>query len=142
MNQTCSRCGNTIEANDIFCSNCGQKFIRVTPSPPIQPTSNPQDEPLTLGKCIFGFLLLMIPIVNIICVLVWAISKKSNTNAKNIARTLILATLLSIALFVFGITRFFVQFTSFTTPHKQTIEEIVPSIPWHDLDLPFDVSTV
>ncbi len=175
MNLSCKYCGAPIDADDLFCTNCGKKIeenfnsyfqkkestpTEQVPPSPQKPSSeqspsseqesqpregdvlqqSSKNEPLTFGKCIFSLLLLLIPFVNIICLFVWAFSRNSNTNAKNIARTLLLALVIATALFILGIAQFFFQFTTFTNSPSHTIEEESPSMPWDHLELPFDVS--
>lgn len=102
-----------------------------------QPSKN---EPLTLGKCILGLVLLCIPFVNIVCLFVWAFSGNANTNIQNIARTLLIAGVLCIALVIGGFANFLFRFDTFTDFPTETMEEVAPTMPWERLDLLFDVS--
>lgn len=45
---------------------------------------------MTLGNWIVTYLLLMIPLVNIILVIVWAVSKTENPNRKNWAQAMLI----------------------------------------------------
>lgn len=143
MSEQCTHCGNLVKSNDVFCTICGQRIHHTTqntesnvsdshiPSP-----QELQNQPLTLGKCVFGLLLLAIPVVNFICILVWAFSNHSNTNAKNMARALLIACALALAFCIFGMTQLILRFDHFTTtPPAVHIEQTVP---WEHF--PFDVS--
>ncbi|WP_317854149.1 hypothetical protein [Chakrabartyella piscis] len=138
MKEICTKCGSAIDSLDVFCSGCGRKIDR---SHNIHtPKQSIDNEPLTIGKCLLGLLLLVIPVVNLICLLIWAFSSNSNTNVKNIARALLLAVVICTALLIFGAVQCFFELqTFFSTPPAQ-IEETIPSIPWKHLDIPFDVS--
>lgn len=57
-------------------------------------------EPLTMGQYIVMFLLLMIPIANIILPFVWAFGSNTNVNKKNFARALLIMMAIGIVLSV------------------------------------------
>lgn len=57
-----------------------------------------QEEPITTGSYIGIFLLLMIPIVNLICLLVWACGGCARRNKTNLARALLVWMLIGAVL--------------------------------------------
>lgn len=59
---------------------------------------DPRYKPLSVGGYIGMFVLSAIPIINIILILVWAISGNTNYNRKSYARAIILMTLVILAL--------------------------------------------
>ncbi len=67
-------------------------------------TQEPVAPVMTVGKWIVTYLLLMIPLVNIILMIVWAVSDTENPNRKNwaIAMLIFWAISIVIAMFAWG----------------------------------------
>ncbi|MDO4552763.1 MAG: hypothetical protein Q4C22_04420 [Bacillota bacterium] len=57
-----------------------------------------RDQVMGLGAWLLVFLLMIIPIVNIICLIVWAVSGKTNRNKQNMARAAIIWMVIGIVL--------------------------------------------
>ncbi|MGN0690653.1 MAG: zinc ribbon domain-containing protein [Oscillospiraceae bacterium] len=86
----CKNCGTDNAENSSFCSSCGASMNAESapaPAPAPAPTYvNVQmpsnvSEPISVGGYVGMFILMGIPLVNIICLIVWICS--SNKNTKN-----------------------------------------------------------
>lgn len=119
MSNTCSHCGAPTPQDDRFCRNCGVQLDipkEAPHEPPREPQNKPhestekrhnQTAPLSFGDCLLIGLLFMIPVVNIIVLLLWALDKDTNVNRKNIARaglvymgiSIVLSILFAVGLF-------------------------------------------
>ena len=126
----CENCGNQIPDGSKFCGGCGAKVEPAQaapqrpvppPPPPVntppvqsapprqqtyaspQPAVRPGTEPLKVGQYLGMFLLLCIPIANIILLFVWGFGSSVNLNKKNFARAaLILAAIGLVLSFLFS----------------------------------------
>lgn len=67
--------------------------------PPYQAGLPVGSEPLTVGQYIGMFLLLMIPLVNIVLLFVWAFGSGVNLNRKNYARASLIFGIISFIIF-------------------------------------------
>lgn len=119
----CINCGKQVAEGVKFCPSCGASMAapvaETAPQrpvvPPIQqtvqqpapqpiytapPLATPvyKEEPISTGGYIGIFLLLMIPIVNLICLLVWACGGCSKRNKTNLSRALLVWMLISAVL--------------------------------------------
>lgn len=65
---------------------------------PVAPAAVYQEEPITTGSYIGIFFLLMIPIVNLICLLVWACGGCARRNKTNLSRALLVWMLIGAVL--------------------------------------------
>ena len=89
-------------------------FVYAPPQQP-QPQQRPQQqynqaaeygsvqsnrEPLSVGNYIVMFILCAIPIVGLICLLVWAFGGGSNLNKKNYARAALILSLIALVLWI------------------------------------------
>lgn len=118
----CEKCGSKLPENAKFCGSCGAKTVTVEPAvatpvqdqsappppPPAQPATQGytppvqaaahfgqvESEPLSVGNYIVMFLLMSIPLLNIILLFVWGFGSSVNRNRKNFAR----ATLIMFAI--------------------------------------------
>jgi hypothetical protein len=70
---------------------------RLTPRPSVD-YGRPASEPLSVGQYIGMFLLMSIPIVNLIMPLVWAFGGSVNTNKKNFARAFLILCVATLVL--------------------------------------------
>lgn len=65
---------------------------------PVAPAAVYQEEPISTGSYIGIFFLLMIPIVNLICLLVWACGGCAKRNKTNLSRALLVWMLIGAVL--------------------------------------------
>ena len=97
-NQFCNTCGNSMDANAAFCTNCGAKpgqpgNVAPTYAPPVyaQPVQSypnygaANSQPLSVGQFIGMLIIMAIPLVGFIMMLVWAFGSNVNKNKKNYA---------------------------------------------------------
>lgn len=99
----CTNCGNQINDGVKFCTSCGTPIAApVAEQPPVLPppqqtpmyAASPlvavyQEEPISTGGYIGIFLLLMLPIVNLILLIVWACGGCRKQGKANLARALL-----------------------------------------------------
>ena len=111
MSRKCNQCGHDVGQEDVYCINCGvlleqkEKSKEASQEQSTSPKGGPY-APLSLGDYMFIGLILMIPIVNIIVLLIWALDKHGNLNRRNFAKAgliylgigIALSTILSIGL--------------------------------------------
>jgi hypothetical protein len=127
----CPNCGKQLADNAKFCDSCGS-VLNQTPQqgyappqpPPVQPqyappvmvqqpqpayyapqpmAADPLTAPMSLGAYIGFFLLLCIPLANIVLLFVWAFGSAVNRNKKNLARALLIFLLIFVVLaIIFG----------------------------------------
>lgn len=107
----CENCGKKIPDDAAFCTHCGAKQVGTSPSaqsvasvPPPQPTraSAPKQQAqasngvdlISMGQYLIMFLIMAIPIANIVMLFVWGFSSETGPNKKNFAR----ATLIMMAI--------------------------------------------
>lgn len=106
----CESCGEVLADGTRYCTNCGAEVSPIAeqgegPSGqynyPPQQQYYPQpvmDAPLTVGQYIGMFLLMLIPLVNLILLLVWAFNSSGNINRRNFARAALIMMLIGIAI--------------------------------------------
>lgn len=130
----CESCGAEIANDSSFCTSCGKKITfrtaeeaRRANQPPVdysqqynyappQQQYYPQpawDAPLSVGQYIGIFLLMMIPVANLILLLVWAFAGSVNRNKKNYARATLLIMVITTALFIILVSIFGFSFLNF-----------------------------
>ena len=105
----CKHCGTQIPDGATFCPHCGNEPVENTyqqsaaqtvyRQPVYQQPYDPTTEVMSVGSYIGVFILSAIPIVNIICWIVWLVSANTNKNKKNYI-------IANIVLFVIGIVLF------------------------------------
>ena len=89
MNRRCMQCGQATEEKDVYCVSCGKRLEgneEMQQSIIAFDENNPKNTPLTLGDYMLIGLIIMIPIVNIIVFLIWALDKGENLNRRNLAK--------------------------------------------------------
>lgn len=116
----CSKCGAQVSDGVKFCTSCGTSISSVQQSqvapqqhsvapPPVQPfqqqsatppSPQPQaavytEEPITTGGYIGILFLMMIPIVNVLCLIVWACGGCNKRNKTNLSRAMLVWMLIS-----------------------------------------------
>lgn len=91
MNRKCERCGQDAGEKDVYCVNCGsllkecQGENQTVEKESVRSQTGNQ-APLTLGDYMFIGLILLIPVVNIVILLIWALDKHGNLNRRNLAK--------------------------------------------------------
>ena len=101
----CTKCGTQVAEGVKFCTSCGtpmgaaqqpqpqpQPQQTYTQQPPYgQPYPQPAytEEPISTGSYMLMFLLLMIPIVNLLCLIVWACGGSNKKNKVNLSRAML-----------------------------------------------------
>lgn len=75
-----------------------QQPLYAAPPPPVAPAAVYQEEPISTGSYIGIFLLLMIPVVNLVCLIVWACGGCAKRNKTNMARALLVWMLIGTVL--------------------------------------------
>lgn len=94
----CENCGNRLDANGV-CPGCGRR--RNPQASFNQPGSLPSDiQPLSPWAYIGYNILFALPLVGIILIIVFAVSKTNNVNLRNYARAYLYIYLIAIALFI------------------------------------------
>ena len=113
----CTKCGTQVAEGVKFCTSCGapigvaqqpqpqqppqqqtyqqpqqQSYGQPYQQPPYgQPYPQPAytEEPISTGSYMLMFLLLMIPIVNLLCLIVWACGGSNKKNKVNLSRAML-----------------------------------------------------
>ena len=113
----CTNCGNKVPDDIKFCVSCGAALAAEGTeqlAPQLQPVSQPQsvqqppiymvqaqqppvqqpaavytEEPITTGGYIGIFLLLMLPLINMICLIIWACGGCHKVSKRNMARAML-----------------------------------------------------
>ena len=111
----CTKCGTQVADGVKFCTSCGSPMgaaqPQAAPQQPQQQAAQPQpqpqqpyvqqppyapaapavytEEPISTSSYIGIFFLLMIPIVNIICLIVWACGGCNKKNKTNLSRAML-----------------------------------------------------
>ena len=117
----CESCGKKLLAGTRFCVDCGAEIERAGGSVPA-PTAgweparqapsphSPSDafdaasgekEPLTMGQYLLIFLLLSIPLLNIVLLFLWSFGRNVNINKRNFARASLGVCLIMSVVYVF-----------------------------------------
>lgn len=105
----CTKCGTQVAEGVKFCTSCGTPMgaaQQPQPQPHPQQTYTQQpyqqppygqpypqpaytEEPISTGSYMLMFLLLMIPIVNLLCLIVWACGGSNKKNKVNLSRAML-----------------------------------------------------
>lgn len=105
----CTKCGTQVAEGVKFCTSCGTPMgAAQQPQPQQTYTQQPQqqqyqqppygqpypqpaytEEPISTGSYMLMFLLLMIPIVNLLCLIVWACGGSNKKNKVNLSRAML-----------------------------------------------------
>ena len=128
MAKICKNCGYSAKDTDQFCFQCGQPLEDKTEQNTDQTAYETQnnnaenvDKPLSIKDYLIVFLIMMIPIANIIMLLIWAFDKKANTNRRNFARA---GLIYMIIWYVLGILLAIVIFISLAIYGERWIDQI------------------
>ncbi len=112
----CTKCGAQVAEGVRFCISCGTPVVVAqqlqSQEPRLRPQFAPQqpqpkqtyqqppygqpyqqpvytEEPISTGSYMLMFLLLMIPIVNLLCLIVWACGGSNKKNKVNLSRAML-----------------------------------------------------
>lgn len=125
----CEKCGAKLPDGAKFCGSCGETTeagadreqpsssippAPTAPQPPRQDYYVPQQpsgqaygsEPLSVGQYVGMFLLMAIPLVNIILMFVWGFGSEANLNRKNYARAMLIMAAIGIVLWIICVIAF------------------------------------
>ena len=110
---SCHNCGNSISSEASTCIHCNKPVSKKqeativnqpTPSYPYPSNLNTEVQIPSVGDWLIIFLLLLIPLVNIILLLVWAFSSDTNPVKANFSKAALLwiIILMGISILFFG----------------------------------------
>ena len=101
----CTKCGTQVAEGVKFCTSRGTPMgVAQQPQPQPQQYQQPYqqppygqpypqqaytEEPISTGSYMLMFLLLMIPIVNLLCLIVWACGGSNKKNKVNLSRAML-----------------------------------------------------
>lgn len=114
----CPACGQNNQGNSDYCIYCGSAMNRNRPQNPYTPPSNqyasPQpgsapyvqnnytmykpDETVTMGEWFVFFLIMCIPIVNIVMLFVWAFGSGTKPSKANLCKLQLLLMLIGVGI--------------------------------------------
>lgn len=114
MARNCKYCGAEVKEEDLFCTACGKRLqTEGTWKKEEERAAKEQNEntsPLSVGSYFLMMLILLIPVVNLIFLIIWAVGKNTNVNRRNFSRAALIYVILEyvigivlvIAIFAFG----------------------------------------
>lgn len=125
MSKFCNHCGASVGEEDRFCTVCG-KPITAESAPEQSKASHEEHhkqeeldrEPITVGGYLIMFLIMCIPVVNLVVLLLWAFGKNGNVNRRNFSRAALIYIAIGIALTV-GFVLFFVGVIANAVQYQQ-----------------------
>ena len=103
-NNYCKECGAVLKPDEKFCTDCGAK-VSDTPQPNVhvnmqQPVNDIRNRAISTIEWIGIFLITMIPIINVVVLIVWAMSATCRLSLRNYARAMLIVMIVS---FILGI---------------------------------------
>lgn len=106
----CNKCGSSIPNDSNFCEICGSPVSKQAPQAPPPPQvkhsasppeqihhqsrKDPREEVMTVKGWIGMFIIMMIPLLNFIMLLVWALGGNVNKNKQNYIRAIIIFSII------------------------------------------------
>ncbi len=105
MSKFCNHCGASVGEDDRFCTVCGKPIT--VESAAEQPKASHEEnhkqaeldrEPITVGGYLIMFLVMCIPVVNLVVLLLWAFGKNGNVNRRNFSRAALIYIAIGIVL--------------------------------------------
>ncbi len=91
MSKKCDQCGQDVKKEDIYCTNCGgllkqNEKDNEEVGKQIASSKSGMNAPLSLGDFMFIGLILLLPVVNVVVFVIWALDKHGNINRRNLAK--------------------------------------------------------
>lgn len=91
MSKKCDQCGQDVEKEDVYCTNCGALLKQNEKDneevgKQIASSKSGMHDPLSLGDFMLIGLILLLPVVNVVVFLIWALDKHGNINRRNLAK--------------------------------------------------------
>lgn len=105
MSKFCNHCGASVDEEDRFCTVCGKPITAGDGAE--QPKASHEEkqkkeeldrEPITVGGYLIMFLIMCIPVVNLVVLLLWAFGKNGNVNRRNFSRAALVYIAIGIVL--------------------------------------------
>ncbi len=91
MSKKCYQCGQDVEKEAVYCTNCGSLLKQnekdnEEDGKQIASSKSGMYDPLSLGDFMFIGLIILLPVVNFVVFLIWALDKHGNLNRRNLAK--------------------------------------------------------
>ena len=90
----CPRCGTPADNTKAYCENCGAPLYQSEPTSlqreDLCPPKGSRYAPMSIGNYIGYFLLMCIPVANLILLIVWSCGGCKNQNKRNLARAMLI----------------------------------------------------
>lgn len=124
MSKFCNHCGASVGEDDRFCTVCGKSITAGDGAEQLHGESRKKEqphldtEPITVGGYLIMFLVMCIPVVNLVILLLWAFGKNGNVNRRNFSRAALIYIAIGIALTV-GFVLFFVGIIANAVQYQQ-----------------------
>ena len=110
----CSRCGAPADETKAYCINCGAPLAQSDPAPPEEagncpppvdcgdpcPPKGTRYAPMSIGGYIGFFLLMCIPVANLILLIIWSCGGCKNQNKRNLSRAMLILYVVCVLLAV------------------------------------------
>lgn len=127
MSKSCHYCGASVGEEDRFCTACGKPIgseqgqtQSEKPHTEKSDKAEPQldTEPIGMGSYLIMFLVLCIPVVNLVVLLLWAFGKNGNVNRRNFSRAALIYLAIGIVLSI-GAVLFFIGIFANAVQYQQ-----------------------
>lgn len=94
----CTTCGADNPDGSAFCKSCGARIPYQQPSYVYSDPQKQTDAVMSTGAYIGSIILMSIPLVGFILMIVWSFGGTYNLNRRNLARAVLILTVIGIAL--------------------------------------------
>lgn len=105
MSKFCNHCGASVGEEDRFCTVCGKPITAENEAEESKESHGENQkkeeldrEPITVGGYLIMFLIMCIPVVNLVILLLWAFGKNGNVNRRNFSRAALVYVAIGIVL--------------------------------------------